>query len=378
MKNLSRILLVSVGILFFGLSLNAFARQGNPLRSTLTPAASVAPQSFPASQQSSSLSESARSQLSREVYQAAFPENLEPAPTQPPPVSSASSTILDSNVRPAGHMAEPKRDAATSGELPNLSTPSLPPSVSAEPKSSLQDIIARLSSTTASNADSSQNQFVESAQKPSPVQEPDGAPGTTKFDQERFQQILKQLATNTGLVLVIGVGFILFAKRWVKGSKPARKKDGVSIEIKSTLKLSPKSNLYLIKAGDQRLIVANDQNGIKSVVPLTESFADSLDAFSDMTAEPKSNAVPDAKPVPEQATDPKTEGVTLSLSESLLALAKQSADSSKFARPTANQATTNHHSVESIKEQAVRRKMEAALREHGIKELILQNMRSQG
>lgn len=94
-----------------------------------------------------------------------------------------------------------------------------------------------------------------------------------------LRKMIERLAISTCIVLCGGVGFIFVAKQWIKFKAPSAKAPEASIQIKSTLQLSPKSSLHLVQAGGHRLMVATDQNGIKSVVPLNESFSDTLSAL---------------------------------------------------------------------------------------------------
>ena len=189
------------------------------------------------------------------------------------------------------------------------------------------------------------------------------ATGPAKFDQQRLQRLMKQLGMNTFFVLAIGIGFILVAKRWVSGKKPIESSDKTNIEIKSTLRLSPKSNLHLVQAVEQRLIVAVDQNGIKTVVPLTESFANTLDSISNIAGEMEMET---------ESTPDETAGVSVTFSDSLLAIAKQATEPRRAVKASA----TAGRDPES--EADVRRKMEAALSDQGLKDLLLQKIRPQG
>ncbi len=119
-----------------------------------------------------------------------------------------------------------------------------------------------------------------------------GQPNAELESSEDFQQMLQKIATRTCLVLFLGVGFIFVAKRWVAGigganrvpaskSKPTNKNNGRAnqsrIQLVANLRLSGKSNLHLVEVGDQRVLIASDLNGIKSVVALNSAFSASLD-----------------------------------------------------------------------------------------------------
>ena len=317
MKKL-HLVLISIAISFYGMSLDASAQSNNPLRSTANSPSPVQATASPGLHpQSNELLESAKAGMSPEAFQAAFPgQSASRIPVQrdPTPSPMPHETIrVDANVNPANYVAESKSDLTPLGNLlESLNRPAIAPStppgqrippVQSTPKASLSDVIERLNSTS----DSMETPVGDPAESHPGETSPEdevASPGTiAKFDQEKFQGLLKQLATNTCLVMGIGVGFILVAKRFVSGKKPAPRKDGLTIEIKSTLKLSPKSSLHLVQAGEQRLIVANDQNGIKTVVPLTESFASTLDSITeiatDLEPDPKPEPKPKPKPEPE-------------------------------------------------------------------------------
>lgn len=115
------------------------------------------------------------------------------------------------------------------------------------------------------------------------------------FSEQRRQPIqfadqLQRIAISLCVVLMLGVGFVVTAQRWIaatrKGDsatqsssvigKPINKQSG-KIVIQNQLRLDSKSILYLVSVGDQQVLVATDSAGIKSVVPLKPSFDDLLD-----------------------------------------------------------------------------------------------------
>ncbi len=176
-----------------------------------------------------------------------------------------------------------------------------------------------------------------------------------RFNQQNFQKLLQSIAINTCIVMCVGVGFILIAKQWFfKQAKPTAKTSENTIQITSTLRLSPKSNLFLVAAGTHRLIVASDQNGINSVVPLTDSFASTLDSLADVAQETKAADRRDAG------------GESLAGLYSLASLGQATSDK-----------ITKSKTADGENADEIRRKMEAALNEHGLKELFVQTMRSQ-
>ncbi len=123
-----------------------------------------------------------------------------------------------------------------------------------------------------------------------------GQPNAELESSENFQQMLQKIATSTCLVLFLGIGFIFVAKRWVAGSGgvkrvPERKSNAANkntsrthqprIQLVANLRLSGKSNLHLVEVGEQRVLIASDLNGIKSVVALNNTFSASLDTYDE-------------------------------------------------------------------------------------------------
>ncbi len=101
--------------------------------------------------------------------------------------------------------------------------------------------------------------------------------------QQKLRDLLQQIATSTCLVIFLGVGFIVVAKRVMRTRIPKANQapDASRIHVVANLRLTPKSNLHLVEVGDQRVLVASDLNGIKSVVSLTNSFGAALDSLDD-------------------------------------------------------------------------------------------------
>jgi flagellar biogenesis protein FliO len=104
-------------------------------------------------------------------------------------------------------------------------------------------------------------------------------------------------------VLFLGVGFIVVAKRFFVStpgnaqthsgrSKSTATNEPPKIQIITSLKLNAKSTLQLVEVGDQRVLVASDLNGIKSIVALNQPFAAALDQFD----EPLESAVAESTP----------------------------------------------------------------------------------
>ena len=171
--------------------------------------------------------------------------------------------------------------------------------------------------------------------------------------------MIEKIAYNTLFVLAFGVGFVLIAKVWIKpgNTKNATSEDG--IEVISSLKLPAKSNLMLVSVRGEKLLVALDASGVKSVVHLTDSFANKLAAYSEIEDE-----VPEmeqrfeeslASPAPAKRTKAKSKSPVYSL-DSVLGERK--------TKQTAPQDNAEKNT------EAIREQMEAALLKFGLKGLV--------
>ena len=266
-------------------------------------------------------------------------------------ISPSTPTIVDSNVAPAVHLPEMKQDLAPIARMLD----------SLEPQADGRD--AR--DLRQPDRDSLTMELESEASDQAATKSIIGQ----KFDRSKFQTLIKHLAINTCIVLCFGLGIIVVAKKYFKGSAPRAKKatETNTIEIKSTLKLSPKSSLHLVEANDQRVIVAIDQTGIKSMIRLTESFASTLDSIEDLASTGLSDSGN-----PSDATNHEPESNIAAGTYSLGAIGEGHRSNPVPENPTPRPAVT---STRKDNEDAIRRKMEAALREHGLKDLILDTLK---
>lgn len=170
------------------------------------------------------------------------------------------------------------------------------------------------------------------------------------------RELIEKIGYNTLFVLAFGVGFIVVAKAWLKpnANKPAT--DSTEFEVLSSLKLPGKSNLMLVKVDSERLLVALDPTGVKSVTHLSDSFADKLESYSEINE-------PFAPPETDfhtqiRAMEPKNESTVYSR-DSLVKKQKQ-ADPVKQREASASEKAARN--TEAIREQ-----MEAALLKFGLK-----------
>ncbi|HMP78764.1 MAG TPA: hypothetical protein PKD54_04890 [Pirellulaceae bacterium] len=109
----------------------------------------------------------------------------------------------------------------------------------------------------------------------------DGRPEAGLAPDHDLLGTVRNMASNTVLVIVLGVGFVLAAKRWLvrSGKFDARHTDrrrgtgDSKIAVVAKLKISTKSCVHLLAVGDRQIVVASDMSGIKSVVALPPTFA---------------------------------------------------------------------------------------------------------
>jgi flagellar biogenesis protein FliO len=209
----------------------------------------------------------------------------------------------------------------------------------------------------------------------------DSAPAAAGSVSPEFRKVIERIALSTCLVLCGGVGFILVAKQFFKfKNKPNPQKPATnSIQIKSTLKLSPKANLFLVETGKHRMVVASDQTGIRSVVPLTDSFADTLESFDqEESIEDTSALVSAAARMKSTAADTFEidRGKLPPEMYSLASVGKQAARSSGTKRAKSKSGSANEAGNVSSSEAEIRRKMENALRDQGLKDLLLKSLQA--
>ena len=191
-----------------------------------------------------------------------------------------------------------------------------------------------------------------------------GSPATSP----EFRKVIERIALSTCLVLCGGVGFILVAKQFMKFKEPVKAVSTESIQIRSTLQLSPKSHLFLVEAGTHKLMVASDQNGIRSVVPLTDTFSQTLESFEQDEA--ATAAFNMAMPTVEKTTPEINPG---KLPPEMYSLATVGQRAARTAREPANKPPQRSAAKS---ETDIRRTMEDALRDRGLKDLLMQSLQA--
>ena len=165
-----------------------------------------------------------------------------------------------------------------------------------------------------------------------------------------FTTRVKDLTYNTLIVLAFGVGFIFVAKVWfTKKPQQQSPETAVNFDVLSTLKIAPKCNLMLIQIGQDRLVVATDTLGVKSVVRLTDSFGSQLDSFDTEPSDQEAEI-----PTPKIHRNDGPAAPTYSLAS--------------IGKPNSSQRKLPPRQAKSEKE--IQKDMEAALKKFGLTDLM--------
>lgn len=98
--------------------------------------------------------------------------------------------------------------------------------------------------------------------------------------KKHFGQLIANLGMNLAFVLLLGIGFIVIAKQWVKpqsfAKTNAETESTSSLEVKEELVLDGKTKLRVVRWKESDVLIASDSDGVKSMVALAPSFAESL------------------------------------------------------------------------------------------------------
>ena len=167
------------------------------------------------------------------------------------------------------------------------------------------------------------------------------------------RKLIERIAYNLLFVLTLGVGFIFVAKKWMKVGGAEVKPKQSEFEVLNTLNLPGKSTLMLIKVNSDRLMVAIDSTGVKSVVHLTDSFTENIDAYDDV---PEQSAVNQLQQTRSFADHLERE----TLPNPVAAPKKKHMES----RPTPRE------NIAAKNTEAIQKQMEAALKKFGLKGLV--------
>lgn len=98
-----------------------------------------------------------------------------------------------------------------------------------------------------------------------------------------FQGMIVRLGIGTTVVLGLCVATLFGLKRWL--NPPAGQSDpDREMRLIETLNLGGRCALHLVHLGKREVLIGVDSNGIKTMLPLSESFADVL-TKTDVTAD---------------------------------------------------------------------------------------------
>jgi flagellar biogenesis protein FliO len=87
--------------------------------------------------------------------------------------------------------------------------------------------------------------------------------------------MLRRLVMGTATVLGLCVCTLLVGRRWLRGAARGAN-SGDKLRLIETVALGNRCAVHLIQAGDQQVLVGIDGAGLKSLVPLTVSFENTL------------------------------------------------------------------------------------------------------
>lgn len=250
--------------------------------------------------------------------------------------STIETTIHDSNIQPAVHEEAAKNDLAPVVEMLDSIKPG--------------SIVPQRDSADLETLERSLESLGDNAEKKKPLANSE----EVAKSQSKLQDVAEKVIYNTMIVLSIGVGFVLVAKQFLKPKKASSKNENSNeFNVVSSMKLAPKVTLMLVEVGDDRLVVATDPTGIKSVVRLTESFATTLGAMDGSA---------DAEMRNEVERELSGSVGTYSLST--------------IGNSVARETPTKARPESKKDEEAIRKKMEEALAEHGLKDFLLNTIKA--
>ena len=100
--------------------------------------------------------------------------------------------------------------------------------------------------------------------------------------KQNLGQLISKIGMNLAFVLALAIGFVLLAKQWMKpkSTSSVDVTGSDSLRVKETLVLDAKTTLRLVQWRTNRILVACDANGIRSVNVLNPMFDQTLDELS--------------------------------------------------------------------------------------------------
>jgi flagellar biogenesis protein FliO len=87
--------------------------------------------------------------------------------------------------------------------------------------------------------------------------------------------MLRRLVLGTVTVLGLCVCTMWGGRRWLRGA-PARTSTGATLRHLETVSLGNRCAVHLVQAGSHQILVGVDGGGIKSLVPLPQSFESAI------------------------------------------------------------------------------------------------------
>jgi flagellar biogenesis protein FliO len=94
--------------------------------------------------------------------------------------------------------------------------------------------------------------------------------------------MITRLVLGTTIVLGLCAGTLLLSKRWLRGM-PVKSSTTGPLSLVDTLSLGNRCHVHLVGVGKLRILVGVDAAGLKSVVPLTEPFEETLGELQEET-----------------------------------------------------------------------------------------------
>lgn len=167
------------------------------------------------------------------------------------------------------------------------------------------------------------------------------------------RKLVERIAYNMLFVLTLGIGFIVVAKKWKKFGGVQIKQSESEFEVLNTLNLPGKSSLMLIKVNNDRLLVAIDPTGVKSLVHLTDSFTESLDDYDDVAEQTPVNQLQAARSFADHLEHE---------------LPAKSPEIRRQVQPETR--TPRRENTAAKNTEAIQKQMEAALKKFGLKGLV--------
>lgn len=220
----------------------------------------------------------------------------------------------------------------------------------------------------------------------------------------QLNELVERVVYYTLIVISLGVGFVAVSKIWQ--TKASTRVDDSSensdLKVLNSIKLSSKVTLTLVGIGHEKVVVASDHDGVKSVIRIGDDGHSSLDefrSFEDMMAsvdekagQPKQKIEkPKPQTSPEPVVQPRSDRYTLDMIGKVLEDATRTEVAepgrerpSRIIRGDSGGAEPKSLSGQPAKrperkeadQAAIVAVMEAAMTESGLKELVLQSLKA--